>query len=96
MKLDMLFFLGIFYTMFGLLLVGSWLILGGTWNLYGTFMLAIGIALIIIRPRPPLRFFLGRPAVDFSAAQDAQCWCGRLMKAGRVCNHGEGGEQAAP
>ena len=65
MKLDMLFFLGIFYTMFGLLLVGGWLILGGTWNLYGTFMLAIGIALIIIRPRPPLRFFLGRPRSRF-------------------------------
>jgi len=35
MKLDMLFFLGVFYSTFGTLLAGAWLATQEAWNLYG-------------------------------------------------------------
>lgn len=91
MKLDMLFFLGIFYTVYGLLLVGGWVILGGAWNLYGGIILAIGIVLVSVRPKPPLNFFRGRPDPEAAVTQDVQCWCGNLIKSGQPCDHGEMG-----
>jgi hypothetical protein len=60
MKVDMLFFLGIFYTLFGVIVSAGWLFSGSALNLYGIVMLLIGIPLVILRPKPPLRFFIGR------------------------------------
>lgn len=89
MKLDMLFFLGVFYTTFGLLLTGAWVVTQEPWNLYGLVMLVVGVVFIVTRPRPPRRFFLGRLEADAAATQRTQCWCGRLVDGGRVCGHGE-------
>lgn len=89
MKLDMLFFLGVFYTTFGFLLAGAWLATQEAWNLYGLLMLLVGGVLLATRPRPPRRFFLGRLEADAAATQRTQCWCGRLIDGGRVCGHGE-------
>lgn len=60
MRLDMLFFLGIFYAILGGLVLVGWLLTREAWNLYGGLMMLIGLALVVLRPRPPLRFFLGR------------------------------------
>ncbi|MCA9846331.1 MAG: hypothetical protein AB7U23_16305 [Dehalococcoidia bacterium] len=89
MKLDMLFFLGVFYTAFGTLLTGAWAVTREPWNLYGLLMLLVGAVFIVTRPRPLRRFFLGRLEADAGATQRTQCWCGRLMDGGRVCAHGE-------
>ena len=89
MKLDMLFFLGVFYSTFGTLLAGAWLATQEAWNLYGLVMLLVGVVLLVTRPHPPRRFFLGRLEADAAATQRTQCWCGRLMDGGRVCGHGE-------
>lgn len=60
MRLDMLFFLGVFYAVLGGLVLVCWLLTREAWNLYGGLMMLIGLALTAMRPRPPLRFFLGR------------------------------------
>jgi uncharacterized sodium:solute symporter family permease YidK len=60
MRLDMLFFLGIFYTVLGGLVLAGWLLTREPWNLYGGLMMLVGLLLVAVRPRPPLRFFLGR------------------------------------
>lgn len=64
MKLDMLFFLGVMYTVLGGIVLGGWLMTHDPWNLYGGVMMVIGLVLVFTRPRPPLRFFLGRVHPD--------------------------------
>lgn len=59
MQPDMLFFLGIFYSLFGGIVTAGWLLTRSGWNLYGAILLAIGLALIALRPKPPWRFFTG-------------------------------------
>lgn len=65
----MLFFLGIFYAVLGGLVLIGWLLTREVWNLYGGLMMLIGVALIIVRQRPPLRFFLGRVRPEERAKQ---------------------------
>lgn len=60
MKIDMLFFLGLFYVIFGAIAFSGWFIVQNIWNFYGLIMFIIGLILVIIRPKPPLRFFIGR------------------------------------
>lgn len=60
MQLDIPFFLGILYTVMGTMVLGGWFWTHEVWNLYGGLMLAIGLVLVWLRPKPPLRFFLGR------------------------------------
>ncbi len=60
MRLDIPFFPGILYTVLGAIVLVGWFWTADLWNLYGGLMLAIGIALVWIRPKPPLRFFLGQ------------------------------------
>lgn len=71
MRLDIPFFLGILYTVMGAIVLAGWLWTGDPWNLYGGLMFAIGVALVWIRPKPPLRFFLGRIRPDEKAAPDS-------------------------
>ena len=60
MKLDIPFFLGIFYSLLGAMVLLGWFFTRNPWNLYGGLMLIIGLFLVFLRPKPPLRFFLGR------------------------------------
>ncbi len=60
MKIDMLFFLGFFFTVFGVLVTSGWFLTGSVMNLYGLTILIIGLFLVAVRPKPPLRFFIGR------------------------------------
>lgn len=60
MRLDVLFFLGVFYSVIGALVLAGWFLTRDPWNLYGSLMLAIGVLLVLVRPRPPMRFFAGR------------------------------------
>lgn len=70
MRLDMLFFLGIFYAVLGALVLVAWLVNRQPWNLYGGLMMLIGLVLVAVRPRPPLRFFLGRVRPEERAEQN--------------------------
>ena len=60
MKLDVGFFLGLLYTGFGGVLLVAWIAHRDALNLYGALMFPIGVALVALRPKPPLRFFVGR------------------------------------
>lgn len=94
MKLDMLFFLGFFATIYGIFLFIGWLLTGSLWNLYGILLLSTGLYLIITRPKPPFSFFVGHFKPDEEKTQNIQCWCGRFMKAGTNCDHGTGMDKA--
>ncbi len=60
MQLDTLFFLGVLYAVLGGIALSGWLWTRDPWNLYGGVMMLIGLVLVITRPKPPGRFFLGR------------------------------------
>ena len=60
MKLDIPFFLGLLYTVIGAMVLAGWFWTRDSWNFYGALMLLIGLLLVWLRPKPPLRFFLGR------------------------------------
>ena len=60
MRLDVPFFLGLLYTILGAIVFAAWLWTRDPWNLYAGVMMGIGILLVWRRPKPPLRFFLGR------------------------------------
>ena len=75
MRLDVLFFLGVFYSVIGTLVLAGWFLTRDPWSLYGGLMLAFGVLLVVVRPRPPLRFFAGRIRPEDrknAAADDAE------------------------
>lgn len=71
MKLDTLFFLGVLYAVLGGVALSGWLWTRDPWNLYGGIMMLIGLGLVIWRPKPPGRFFLGRIRPEEKANSDS-------------------------
>lgn len=88
MKLDMLFFLGVFFTIIGSLVLAG-LFFGGTLlNLYGAAMLIVGLVLVIWRPKPSRAFFLGRARPEETKPRSYRCVCGRMLDSGESHVHG--------
>lgn len=71
MRLDIPFFLGLLYAILGAMVLAGWIWTRDLWNLYGGLMLLIGLVLVWRRPKPPLRFFLGRIRPDEKQEADA-------------------------
>lgn len=88
MKLDMLFFLGIFFTAIGSLVLAGWFYGNNPLSLYGAAMLMVGVALVIWRPKPSRAFFLGQAKPEEAKPQSFQCVCGRMLNPGEAHVHG--------